>query len=630
MSGSDRSNIFPWPGTMFLTGGAGASGIAAITGGVIANTAISGGTIDGTAITNSTMDGTSIGAYDPDTGRFTSLEVLGLSTLGRNSANYITVAGGNTVNPVLITPTGSDTNTDLRFNPKGQGVVHSDRASVGTFAASSTYPANRVFTAFTIKSMSGSAPGSVYRFGGGYGGTVTASITGLYVHAVDSDAVNFGDNAMTVNYQGHTLSAGWGGGRTTHQSYMFISAEGTASGLSGGSRYMVSGSAMIEASASLGGGNGDQRGNIFARNDRSRLRNGAGYHVNSVIGNETDVGVVATAETAIKGGIKVVLESDDTNRGWISDWAYGASVVAQTGTGATSQGWRVGWALGGYEAWYPFTASSRVMALVRTAASISAGAPSYLLGGGIDFRGITISDASFSAPGFYVDGSGNLGALLASGETLQTRGSITANTAVANTVSVIEPGLYVGAITLTGSAPPGGGTTAQASVATFSFPYVQSIDTRGSGYAVNDTIALVGGTSSVQATGIVTRVDGTGAVYGIKLTQPGNYSVAPSAPVATTTGGGGSGLTLTPMRAILTVTVTNPGTNYSEWLPPTWTSSGATTTYRQAVLKTAMTPTQVQLQLNSGKINVTGIPTSSAGLASGDVYSNAGVLTVVP
>lgn len=629
MSGSDRSNIFPWPGTMFLTGGAGASGIAAITGGVIANTAISGGTIDGTAITNSTMDGTSIGAYDPDTGRFTSLEVLGLSTLGRNSANYITVAGGNTLNPVLITPTGSDTNADLRFNPKGQGVVHSDRASVGTFAASSTYPANRVFTAFTTKSMSGSAPGSVYRFGGGYGGTVTANITGLYVHAVDSDAVSLGSNGMTVNYQGHTLSTGWSGGRTTQQSYLFINGDG-APAASGLGSYMVSGSAMIDVNASMGGGSGDARGNAFGRNDRVRLLSGAGYHVNSAFSAEFDVGVVATAEATWKGGVKVVLESTDTNRGSIADYAYGLSLVTQSGTGATSQGWRIGYALGAYEAWYPFTASSRVMALVRTAPSIAPGAPPYLLGGGIDFRGITFSDAPYSSPGFYVDGSGNAGALIASGEAVQTRSAVTAKTAVVNTVSVIEPGLYVGAITLTGSAPPGGGTTAQASVATFSLPYAESIDTRGSGYAVNDTIALVGGTSSVQATGIVTRVDGTGAVYGIKMTQPGSYSVAPSAPVATTTGGGGSGLTLTPMRAILTVTVTNPGTNYSEWLPPTWTSAGATTTYRQAVLKTAMTPTQVQLQLNNGKINVTGIPTSSAGLASGDVYSNAGILTVVP
>lgn len=36
-----------------------------------------------------------------------------------------------------------------------------------------------------------------------------------------------------------------------------------------------------------------------------------------------------------------------------------------------------------------------------------------------------------------------------------------------------------------------------------------------------------------------------------------------------------------------------------------------------------------RLNLNAGVINVTGIPTSSAGLSAGDVYSNGGVLTVV-
>lgn len=34
--------------------------------------------------------------------------------------------------------------------------------------------------------------------------------------------------------------------------------------------------------------------------------------------------------------------------------------------------------------------------------------------------------------------------------------------------------------------------------------------------------------------------------------------------------------------------------------------------------------------VSSGKFNITGIPTSSSGLSSGDVYSNAGILTIVP
>lgn len=37
-----------------------------------------------------------------------------------------------------------------------------------------------------------------------------------------------------------------------------------------------------------------------------------------------------------------------------------------------------------------------------------------------------------------------------------------------------------------------------------------------------------------------------------------------------------------------------------------------------------------KVNLPLGKLNLTGIPTSSSGLSSGDVYSNAGILTIVP
>jgi hypothetical protein len=37
-----------------------------------------------------------------------------------------------------------------------------------------------------------------------------------------------------------------------------------------------------------------------------------------------------------------------------------------------------------------------------------------------------------------------------------------------------------------------------------------------------------------------------------------------------------------------------------------------------------------RLSVHSGRLNLKGIPTSSAGLASGDVWSNAGILTIVP
>lgn len=36
------------------------------------------------------------------------------------------------------------------------------------------------------------------------------------------------------------------------------------------------------------------------------------------------------------------------------------------------------------------------------------------------------------------------------------------------------------------------------------------------------------------------------------------------------------------------------------------------------------------LAFQSGPISIIGIPTSASGLASGDIYSNAGILTIVP
>lgn len=580
------------------------------------------------AITGGAINGTAIGATTRSTGAFTTLGATGTATIGSGSANHLTIAGAGSGNRILITAVGGDASPDIRFFTPNQGWVSAARMNVGLDLAGSSVGAGRVFTGFSQQTLSGAAPGAVYRFGGSFSGTVTASIDGLFVHSVDSDAVKFTSGGMTAHYQGHQLASGWEGGRTAQLSYLAVTAPGTpaASGLAS---YMVSGAAWLNVSASMGGSTGGNRGNVFARNDRVRLLSGAGYHVNSIISAEFDVGTAPDTEAQWKVGVKVVLESDDALRGYVTDYAWGTGLITQAGTGVTSQGFRVCHALGLYEGWWPFTSSSRIMALVRTSASLAAGAPPYNVGAGIDLRGITITESAFASTGFKVDGSGNAGALVSSGVGLQTRGAITARTAVVNTITVVEGGLYVGAISLTCTPPTGSGTTAQASVATFSIPYPIAIPSRGTGYAVNDPITISGGTFTTAASGIVTVVDGTGQVFGVKITQPGNYSVSPGSGAATTTTGGGSGLTLDPALSILTVNVTNPGTNYSEFLPPEVTSAGATSTFRQAVFNVRMTGTQAQLQLNNGKINVAGIPTSAAGLASGDVWNDGGTLKVV-
>ncbi len=566
-----------------------------------------------------------IGTTTPAAGQFSSLGVTGLSTFGSASANYATLDGGAAASAVTLTLTGSDTNVDMRFTPKGQGVVHSNRFSVGTFAASSTYAAARRFTAFTSTTATGPALGAIYRFGGTLTGTLSANYVGAYATVLDSDTLQFSDttNGMIMNYIGQTLNAGWSGGRATQQIQLNVVGAGNSSILGTSTNaYHVALGAFAYDYASMGGVSSGAAGNVFGFNTGVKIINGSGYHLNAAIGAEIDVGMESQTEASLKSALKLVLWGNDAVRGTFSDEALNIGLTANI---TTSPGWRTGFGLGAYEAWWPFTASSRIMGLIRTAASIAAGAPAYTFGVGIDFTGITAVESTFKSNGFKVDGSGNLGALTSSGVALQTRSAVTAKTAVVNTITVIEGGQYVGAVTLTCSAPTGSGTTATASVATYALTSASLIDTRGTNYAVGDTFSITDGTYTVVAVGVVTVVS-AGTVFGIKLTTTGNYSVVPAGAMVTTTlTGVGSGLTLTPVRAILTVTVTNPGTNYSEFLPPIVTSAGATTTFRQALFNVSMTATQANLALNpAGQVL---FPNQGAVAAAGTTQGTATAIT---
>lgn len=75
--------------------------------------------------------------------------------------------------------------------------------------------------------------------------------------------------------------------------------------------------------------------------------------------------------------------------------------------------------------------------------------------------------------------------------------------------------------------------------------YSAAITAGGSGYAIGDTVTLSGGTGTA-AVGWVSAVS-AGAVTGIRWTNFGSYSAIPGSPVATTTGGSGTGLTVTPV-----------------------------------------------------------------------------------
>jgi hypothetical protein len=94
----------------------------------------------------------------------------------------------------------------------------------------------------------------------------------------------------------------------------------------------------------------------------------------------------------------------------------------------------------------------------------------------------------------------------------------------------------------------------------------------GTGYTLNDTLTIVGGTNTLTAQFTVTAVSG-GVVTQVTRsnTNYGNYSVLPSSPVATT-GGTGTGCTLNMVWEVLPPTITNAGSGYVE--QPTVSFSG--------------------------------------------------------
>ena len=74
----------------------------------------------------------------------------------------------------------------------------------------------------------------------------------------------------------------------------------------------------------------------------------------------------------------------------------------------------------------------------------------------------------------------------------------------------------------------------------------QTIATAGTGYAVNDTVTVLGGVyGTTPATYTVSTIGGSGAVTGLTLVNSGNYTSQPTNNVTTSTSGSGTGLTLT-------------------------------------------------------------------------------------
>ena len=93
------------------------------------------------AITGGTINGTTIGATTTASGKFSTLEATGTSTLGTASSQYIQAEGGATA--VLLSAQGSGTNIPLALQPKGTGAIQA-QATTSTAAGGNVRGANAV------------------------------------------------------------------------------------------------------------------------------------------------------------------------------------------------------------------------------------------------------------------------------------------------------------------------------------------------------------------------------------------------------------------------------------------------------------------------------------------------------
>jgi hypothetical protein len=124
------------------------------------------------AITGGTIDNTSIGATTPSTGKFSTLETTGNSTLGTGSSQYIQVEGGATA--VLLSAQGAGTNIPLALQPKGTGALQAQQTD-STTAGGNARGANAVDWQTLRDAATKVASGSYSIVGGGQRNTASGS-----------------------------------------------------------------------------------------------------------------------------------------------------------------------------------------------------------------------------------------------------------------------------------------------------------------------------------------------------------------------------------------------------------------------------------------------------------------------
>lgn len=599
---------------------------AAITGGVIDGAAIGGTTRAAGAFTTLAANGAA--------SLTSTLAVGGTSTLGNTSHNYATLAGAATATAVTFTATGGDTNVPFLLTTKGVGEIRTDRPILASTSSSLTTLSGlrSTYTSFWHHNNITYAGAMAPRFNvsGSLAGTISGSAFDIHAFTVSSDNVDATTSGGLVTlYVGHAC-----GGTTLKGNRTAVTAkmrQTTASPNQSEFRFITGGSFGAYTTTSTGAGVGygydESDGYYFGALLQARAETGSRF-VKSLQGLELNVGNEELDVPVLDmGGIQVVMETYDSGPWMRQANAYG--IGHQTGV-FTSVGWNIG---------FCYQLHNGKFGINRTYGTILGGnrsqygfAPQCAYG--VDFNLVTLTQAAFRGPAgnSLIDGDGNISGQTVGGVALETTSAINAYTAGVSTITVIDGSLILTKPALTLSAPPSG-TTAEAEVNTMAAVYMRNL-IGGTGYAVNDTVTLVGGTFTTAAVFTVSEVS-AGVPTRLTLATAGSYTVLPTGPVATTTSGSGTGLTLNVWWTMLTVTVTVAGDGYPRDLPPVVTAAqsndgGDYSPLREPKFQVNMSAgTRQTLVLNAGNISFAGLPTSASGLASGRVWNNAGVLTIV-
>ena len=149
-----------------------------------------------------------------------------------------------------------------------------------------------------------------------------------------------------------------------------------------------------------------------------------------------------------------------------------------------------------------------------------------------------------------------------------------------------------------------------------------AIATAGSGYAIGDTITLVGGTGTAT-TFTVATLSGSG-VATLTVTNNGSYTVVPSNPVSTTTSGAGTSCTINMTWGITSPTITNAGSGYIEQPTITFSGGGGSGAAAYATVGSNTTFRSIGSNLNLNTPSGTGFVVADAGATSAQWWQAIG------